>query len=171
MTASSNSDLSLQPGTPFCQTDMRLSKVSQRSAIMRAVRSKNTGPELLLRQLLWNMGYRYRLHRSTLPGKPDICMVSRRKVIFVHGCFWHQHARCRKAGLPRSNRSYWAPKLRENVERDREAMRQLRKMGWDVLVVWQCALKNIGLIESRLQSFLGPPTSRPKRGAPNSTPT
>src|ERR1043166_5155709 len=102
---------------------------SIRSDIMRAVRSKNTGPELFVRSLLSAMGYRYRLHKASLPGRPDFAIVSKRKAIFVHGCFWHQHPRCRKAGMPKSNVNYWEAKLRRNVERDRLARRALRKMG------------------------------------------
>src|SRR5713226_4333281 len=132
---------------------MRSTEADKRSGIMRAVRSKHTGPELQLRKLLSEMGYRYRLNEASLPGKPDVCLASKRKAIFVHGCFWHQHSHCRKAGMPKTNQSYWAPKLRGNVERDREVRRKLRKMGWGVLIVWQCGLKNVELTRTKLRKF------------------
>jgi DNA mismatch endonuclease (patch repair protein) len=145
-----------------------MKKSDKRSKIMRAVRSKSTGPELLLRKLLSKMGYRYRLHTKSLPGKPDIVFSSRRKTIFVHGCFWHRHPGCPKARLPKSNLTYWEPKLRGNVERDRLARRALRKMKWDVLIVWQCRLKNAKLVEKQLRKFLGSPSARAK-GSPANT--
>ena len=140
-----------------------------RSRIMRAVHSKNTGPERQLRSLLWHLGYRYRLHCRLLPGKPDIAMRRRKKVIFVHGCFWHQHPGCRKAGIPKTHRRYWVPKLRRNRERDKEVLSSLRALGWAALVVWQCELRDPSALRRRLRSFLGSPTSPSKRSAANST--
>jgi DNA mismatch endonuclease (patch repair protein) len=147
----------------------KVKTTATRSAIMRAVRSKHTGPELVLRHLLSRMGYRYRLHNSFLPGKPDVSFSAKKKVIFLHGCFWHQHSRCKKSSFPKSNLSYWTPKLRSNVERDQRVRRALRKLGWEVLVVWQCGLRNEKATRIRLKQFLGSPSSRAKRSASNMT--
>jgi DNA mismatch endonuclease, patch repair protein len=114
-----------------------------RSRIMRAIRSKNTRPEKAVREYLFAKGYRYRIHYNKLPGRPDLCFPSRKKAIFVHGCFWHQHAdaRCPIRGIPASNRKYWGPKLRRNKARDIENVTSLKKLGWKVLVVWECAIR------------------------------
>lgn len=141
-----------------------------RSRIMRSVRSKDTGPERRLRSILWDMGVRYRLHRRGLPGRPDIAMIGRRKAIFVHGCFWHQHPRCPKAAKPKTRRHYWIPKLLRNRQRDREAERELRKLGWSVLVIWECEFRNGDAVRSKLIRFLGPISTLAKRRAANSTP-
>ena len=122
---------------------------------LAAVKSKNTVPEMTVRRLLHSLGYRYRIHRSDLPGKPDLAFPGRRKVIFVHGCFWHQHEGCKGAHLPKSNSSYWSPKLARNVARDTTHLATLAAAGWDCLVVWECELKSGGLA-GRLQEFLGP---------------
>ena len=124
-----------------------------RSKMMAAVRSKDTQPEMLVRRLVHGMGYRYRLHRSNLPGKPDLVLPSRRKIIFVHGCFWHQHT-CRGAHLPKSNTSYWGPKLERNRARDKKHLKALRSMGWKCLVVWECELKNLERVRLRISRFL-----------------
>lgn len=128
-----------------------------RRRIMRAVHSKNTGPERRVRSLLWRMGYRFRLHRQGLPGKPDIVLVGRRKIVFVHGCFWHRHPGCRKAKVPKSRKSYWVPKLRRNRQRDQQSIDALGALGWKVLVVWQCELADEPALENTLRRFLGPP--------------
>ena len=125
----------------------------QRHRIMRAVKRENTGPELVVRRLLYRMGYRYRLQRKDLPGKPDIAFMSRRKAIFVHGCFWHRHD-CSKGRLPKSRLHYWRPKLQKNVERDRAVQNRLRSLGWDVLVIWQCETADLEALASRLQYFV-----------------
>lgn len=125
---------------------------AQRSRIMRAVKSRDTNPELAVRRLLHSMGYRYRLHRPGLPGKPDIVFSSRRKVIFVHGCFWHGHDCARGARVPASNTEYWTAKIGRNVARDRGTLAQLTDAGWAVLVLWECELGD-GLAE-RLKGFL-----------------
>ena len=104
---------------------------------MRAIRSKGMKPELAVRRLVHAMGYRYRLHRHELPGRPDMVFPGRRKVIFVHGCFWHQHPDCKLAHRPRSNLEYWGPKLHRNQERDSEHRARLAELGWDVLVIWE----------------------------------
>jgi len=125
-----------------------------RSQIMRAVKSKDTKPELLVRRLVHSLGYRYRLHRRDLPGCPDIVFGPRRKVIFVHGCFWHGHSCKRGNRMPRSNADYWEKKISRNIERDEQAISDLTAEGWDVLVVWECEIQNKGLSD-KLVGFLG----------------
>jgi len=112
----------------------------ERSEIMRRVRGVDTGPELQVRRLVYSMGFRYRLHCSDLPGRPDLVFRKLKKVIFVHGCFWHQHPGCVRSALPKSRSSYWQEKLLNNARRDAKAMRQLRRDGWKVLVLWECQL-------------------------------
>jgi DNA mismatch endonuclease (patch repair protein) len=113
------------------------------------------------------MGFRYRLHRKDLPGKPDIVFVSRRKVIFVHGCFWHQHQDCRDGRMPRSNLGYWEPKLARNVQRDAQTSNALRTAGWDVLIVWECETGNVSALTQRLKGFLE--STMPKRDETKNT--
>ena len=132
----------------------RFSK-EKRSEIMSRVRSRNTKPELQVRSLLHRMGYRFRLHRSDLPGKPDIVLPMYRTVIFVHGCFWHQHPGCKKATIPRTNREFWEAKLNRNVERDREVRQKLQDLGWNVIAVWGCETKgDLELLMDRLHHQL-----------------
>ncbi len=126
----------------------------QRRRIMQAVKSENTKPELVVRRLLHGMGYRYRLHRKDLPGRPDIALISRRRAIFVHGCFWHGHD-CRKGRLPKSRLDYWEPKLERNKKRDEEKVKMLESLGWSVLIVWQCETVDLDAISSRLRDFVG----------------
>jgi DNA mismatch endonuclease, patch repair protein len=130
----------------------------QRSERMRRVRGKDTKPELLVRKLLHGLGYRFRLHRKDLPGRPDITFLGRRKVIFVHGCFWHQHG-CGHYKLPQSSTEFWQTKLTGNVERDTRDIQRLHDLGWKVAVVWECELRDQDAISKRLTRFLGP-TSR-----------
>lgn len=129
----------------------------QRSANMARIRSTGMKPEMLVRRLAHSMGYRFRLHRRDLPGKPDLVFPGRRSVIFVHGCFWHQHPdpECRDARPPRSRTEYWGPKLQRNVERDAENVARLEAMGWRVLVLWECELKDRNVVADQLRSFLG----------------
>ena len=129
----------------------------RRSANMRAIRSESTKPEMAVRQLVHRMGYRYRLHRKDLPGKPDLVFASRRKVIFVHGCFWHQHPdkHCKDARPPRSNLDYWQPKLARNIARDGENQAALAAQGWRLLVIWECETTNPRDLARRVKSFLG----------------
>ena len=124
---------------------------------MRAIRSKGMKPELAVRRLVHAMGYRYRLHRHDLPGRPDMVFPKRRKVIFVHGCFWHQHPDpdCKLAHRPRSNLEYWEPKLRRNQERDEAHRARLADLGWEVMVLWECEVKNGAGLAQRIQDFLG----------------
>ena len=121
---------------------------------MAAVRSTDTGPEMAVRSAVHRLGYRYRLHVRTLPGCPDIVFPARRKVIFVHGCFWHRHSRCRYATDPKTRREFWQKKFDSNVVRDRRAKKALRRDGWNVLVVWQCELKQPQTMVKRLDAFL-----------------
>ncbi|SMQ69416.1 T/G mismatch-specific endonuclease [Altererythrobacter xiamenensis] len=125
----------------------------QRRRIMQAVGTKNTGPEMKVRQILHALGLRFRLHRKDLPGKPDIVLPRHRKVIFVHGCFWHAHG-CAKGQPPKSRPDYWLPKLARNVERDRTKKEQLESLGWQVLVLWQCEIKESEQLAARLQAFV-----------------
>lgn len=112
----------------------------KRSETMSRVKSVNTKPELRVRSALHRMGYRFRLHRKDLPGNPDIVLPKHRTVVFVHGCFWHQHPGCRKATIPQTNREYWESKLGRNVERDRKAQQALVEQGWRVLTLWECKI-------------------------------
>jgi DNA mismatch endonuclease (patch repair protein) len=123
---------------------------------MAAIKSKGMKPELLVRRLLHSLGYRFRLHRRDLPGCPDIVFPSRRKAIFVHGCFWHQHG-CKLSHVPKSRLDYWTPKLKRNVERHSKNITALRGEGWDVLTVWECKLKDGEDLDRSLTSFLGAP--------------
>lgn len=129
----------------------------RRSEIMSNIRAKGMKPEMIVRRLTHAMGFRYQLHRKDLPGKPDLVFPSRRKVIFVHGCFWHQHddPSCKIARVPQSNREYWLPKLQRNAERDTESQAQLYAMGWDTLIIWECKVRAGDPIEERIRNFLG----------------
>jgi len=120
---------------------------------MQAVGTKDTGPELAVRRLLHSHGYRYRLHQDGLPGHPDIVFPSRRKVVFVHGCFWHGHT-CHKGSLPKTRIDYWEPKLVANHARDVRTALQLRALGWEVLTVWQCEIRNLDKLTRKLVRFL-----------------
>ncbi|WP_316228737.1 very short patch repair endonuclease [Bradyrhizobium sp. SZCCHNR1045] len=128
----------------------------QRSANMRAVKSRDTRPELAVRRTLHRLGYRYRLHRRDLPGKPDLVFGPKRKVIFVHGCFWHSHDRddCPGRGQPKSNTTFWNSKLKRNKERDAEQLAALANSGWEVLTIWECETRDVNLLERRLHNFL-----------------
>lgn len=128
----------------------------QRSARMALIHARDTKPELAVRRLLHGLGYRYRLHVGALPGRPDLVFASRRKVIFVHGCFWHQHASatCKLARLPKSRLDFWLPKLERNRERDRETRAALRRLGWRALVVWECGLRDLAAVERRTRRFM-----------------
>lgn len=126
----------------------------RRSENMRAIRSKNTVPELIVRRLVRSLGVGYRLHYP-LPGKPDLTFIGRKKVIFVHGCFWHKHE-CPSVRVPKSNQTYWEPKLSRTRERDAATADKLSALGWSVLTIWECELKNESDLRARLQDFLMP---------------
>lgn len=130
----------------------------ERSERMGKVRSTDTQPELVVRRLVHGMGYRYRLHRKDLPGKPDLVFPGRRKVIFVHGCFWHRHddPACRLARLPKSRLDFWLPKLTANGERDARTVARLVELGWGVMTVWECQVRDASALNRRIREFLDP---------------
>lgn len=128
-----------------------------RSQHMARVKNRNTKPELIVRHLLHTMGYRFRLHRKDLPGSPDIVLPRHRKVVFTHGCFWHGHAGCRRAGRPTSNRAFWDKKIDRNIERDEIAVMALRASGWQVLVVWECETRDRESLSHVLAEFMSSP--------------
>ncbi|RKR43610.1 T/G mismatch-specific endonuclease [Paraburkholderia sp. BL17N1] len=121
---------------------------------MGRVQSRNTKPEMLVRRLIYAMGYRYRLHARDLAGKPDLVFRSRHKVIFVHGCFWHRHSGCALARLPKSRQEFWLPKLEANRQRDTKNERSLQDANWSVLIVWECELNDVVKLKNRIKEFL-----------------
>lgn len=123
-----------------------------RSWNMSRIRSSNTKPERIVRSLLHRMGYRFRLHRKDLPGRPDIVLPGRRVVILVHGCYWHRHSGCRFAYTPKSNLAFWQAKFQENVNRDHRQVNHLRELGWEVITVWECETKRPGMLAERLRN-------------------
>lgn len=127
-----------------------------RSAIMRAVKSTDTTPEMIVRRLVHGLGYRYRLQRNDLPGKPDLTFVGRRKIVMVNGCFWHGHDCTRGARQPKSNSDYWKAKIGRNVARDAVNLAALQQLGWDVLTIWECETRTTdrSILERRLHEFL-----------------
>ena len=130
-----------------------------RSENMRRIRSKNTSPEMAVRQMLRALGYRgYRLHRKDLPGKPDIAFIGLKKAIQVHGCFWHGHDCKEGVRRPRSNREYWLPKIDRNIERDAEHLVALRQQGWAVLTIWDCEVGDADALTRRLKAFMANPS-------------
>ncbi|MDQ0341151.1 DNA mismatch endonuclease (patch repair protein) [Caldalkalibacillus uzonensis] len=108
---------------------------------MSNIKNQNTKPELLIRSLLHKMGYRFRLHRKDLPGRPDLVLPKYKTVIFIHGCFWHQHPNCKKATIPKRNREFWLKKLTRNMERDQQVIEELESMGWNIIIIWECQVK------------------------------
>ena len=127
---------------------------AERSKQMGLVRAKNTKPELLVRRLVHRLGYRFRLHRRDLPGKPDLVFPARRKIIFVHGCFWHGHE-CRLGRRrPKSRLDYWIPKISRNNQRDQKTLRKLRGMRWKCLVLWECQLRDVEKLTIQITRFL-----------------
>ncbi len=135
-----------------CMTD-RVDK-AKRSAMMAAVRSKNTKPELVVRKLAFSLGYRYRLNYKGLLGRPDLVFVGKRKAIFVHGCFWHRHKNCPMASMPQTHASFWRKKFVDNEVRDKRVLDALRESGWKVMIVWQCELRDIKKVTESLKNFL-----------------
>jgi len=127
---------------------------AERSEIMARVRAKNSRPELVVRKIVFALGYRYRLHVRKLPGCPDLVFKNRRKVIFVHGCFWHRHAGCALARMPKSRLGFWVPKLEGNRKRDERNKRALMKDGWKVLTIWECQLRDTGRLQAVVRRFL-----------------
>ena len=130
----------------------------RRAENMRRIKSKNTKPEMVVRSLVHRLGYRYRLHRLDLPGKPDLVFSPRRKIIFVHGCFWHGHEDPDCADgrrQPKSNLDYWLPKLARNKERDQVQAAEIETLGWAVMIVWECETRDRPGLTARLRAFLG----------------
>lgn len=138
-----------------------------RSRTMRAVTQKDTKPELRVRRRLHALGYRFRLHRRDLPGTPDIVLPRHKAVILVHGCFWHQHPGCRHAARPRTRQDYWLPKLDRNVARDARAIAALEALGWRVLVLWECELRESKELDAVLHRFIRSPYQHVVRSGEN----
>ena len=135
----------------------------KRSEVMRAIKGRGTGPELIVRRLIWSLGGRYRLNRADLPGKPDIVLAGRRLAIFVHGCFWHGHDCARGARVPKANRDYWMAKVASNRRRDAAARIALEADGWRIETVWECALRRPETVTAAAAAWLKrapPPRSR-----------
>ena len=123
----------------------------KRSWNMSRIRSKDTKPEVAVRSLLHRMGYRFRLHCKHLPGKPDIVLPRYNTAIFVHGCFWHGHKRCKRSNIPKSNQTYWLSKIQRNIERDRDHQKKLKGTGWNVIIIWECECKNLEKIVRKIK--------------------
>lgn len=126
----------------------------KRSDVMSRIKGRNTKPELVVRSLLHRMGYRFRLHRADLPGKPDIVLPRYQTVIFVHGCFWHRHKGCRLAYTPKSRTEFWSVKFESNMTRDKQVKSKLEFLGWQVIIVWECELRGPSQLSSRIDSAL-----------------
>ncbi|MDA8170250.1 MAG: DNA mismatch endonuclease Vsr [Nitrospiraceae bacterium] len=127
----------------------------RRSANMRKIRSRDTSPEILVRRLVHGMGFRFRLHDTRLPGKPDIVLPRLKRIIEVRGCFWHQHPGCIDSHIPKTRLKYWVPKLAKNKRRDKENEAKLNALGWRMFVVWECEIKDTKKLVKRLARFLG----------------
>ena len=150
----STKNLGLPPETDTTPARSDVLTPEQRSRCMSRIKGKDTAPERAIRSLVFGMGYRYRLHDKHLPGKPDLVFSSRRKVIFVHGCFWHMHS-CKYGQVKtKTNEQFWEAKRRRNVERDRESEAALAQAGWSSLVVWECEMKDLSILKKKLQAFL-----------------
>lgn len=132
----------------------------KRSALMARVRDKHSKPELVVRRMAHSMGFRFRLHRKDLPGTPDLVFPKSRKAIFVHGCFWHRHKGCSRTTSPKTRSHYWADKFETNIKRDAIKEGNLRALGWDVLVIWECQTFNIGKLAKRIAEFCSRPSLR-----------
>ncbi|RIV63261.1 very short patch repair endonuclease [Burkholderia pseudomallei] len=126
---------------------------AERSALMSRIRSENTRPEIAVRSILHRLGYRFRLHRKDLPGRPDIVLPRHRKIVLVHGCFWHGHT-CRLASKPKSNESYWSTKIQANRARDARNLEALIQQGWSVLELWECEVRKLEGVEEKLRAFM-----------------
>lgn len=126
----------------------------KRSAIMARIKGQNTKPEILVRKLVHSLGFRFRIHQNTIPGKPDLVLPRHEKIIFVHGCFWHGHVGCSRGDLPSTNIEFWEKKILGNRKRDTRVRAKLNRGGWQVLVIWQCQTKDIESLTRRLKRFL-----------------
>ncbi len=142
---------------------------NQRSRNMSAIRGKDTKPEIVVRRVAHRLGYRFRLHRQDLSGRPDLVFPRLRKVVFVHGCFWHMHS-CRKGCVtPKTNADFWQAKRAGNVARDRRTVRRLRADGWKVLVLWECQTRDTDAVRDRLSEFLSCPSAIMRRTSPSAS--
>jgi DNA mismatch endonuclease (patch repair protein) len=130
-----------------------------RSDLMRRIKSAGSSPERLVLSITRRLIGYFRPHAKSLPGRPDVAIFSLQKAIFVHGCFWHQHRNCARSNIPKSNQKYWVPKLARNVQRDKENRRDLRRRGWEFLVVWECECRRPAILERKIKKFLGTQTS------------
>ncbi len=126
-----------------------------RSFIMRQIKSKDTRPEMMVRRLVFGLGYRYRLHRKTLPGRPDLAFIAKKKAIFVNGCFWHGHACPNGQRVPRTNTDFWVQKITRNKARDAASLKGLAELGWQALTIWECEMKDADALRRRIVEFLG----------------
>lgn len=133
---------------------MDVVSAERRSVLMAGIRSRDTGPELIVRRIAHRLGYRFRTHRRDLPGTPDIVFPGRRKIVFVHGCFWHRHPNCRLAYEPKSNVDFWQEKFRANVARDRRVSAALQTQGWSNLTIWECEVKDLVGLAQKLEGHL-----------------
>lgn len=134
---------------------MDIWSAEKRSAVMARIRSKNTRPEILLRSRLFKEGFRYRINKKDLPGKPDIVLSKFKTIIFIHGCFWHQHKNCIDGKIPKSNIEFWTKKLNRNIERDKINSLNLKNAGWNVVIVWECEImKNLNGIIDKIKQYL-----------------
>ena len=122
----------------------------KRSWNMSLIKAKDTKPEVIVRRIIHRLGFRFRLHKSDLPGKPDIVLKKYQTVIFVHGCFWHQHTSCSRANIPKTNKQYWMPKLERNAVRDKINKRKLKKDGWRIITIWECQIKDPEQLKDKL---------------------
>lgn len=128
----------------------------QRRRCMANIKNKDTKPEIIVRRLLWSLGFRYRLHRKDLPGKPDIVLPGHKKIIMVHGCFWHMHSCKYGSVFPRTNADFWQAKRMANKIRDSENRAALERLGWEVLIIWECQTKNMAELSRKITRFLTP---------------
>ena len=129
---------------------------SKRSYNMSKIKGKDTRPELIVRKILYKKGYRYRLHGTKVIGKPDIIFEKRKKIIFVHGCFWHRHENCKYSTFPKTNRAFWNKKFDDNIKRDDTVKKQLLEMGYNVMIIWECQTKDVSSLEAKMLEFIGP---------------
>lgn len=127
--------------------------VEKRSWNMSRIRSRDTKPERLVRSLLHSIGYRFRLHVKKLPGCPDIVLAKHKTIIFIHGCFWHRHAGCKYAYIPKSKKAFWGKKFQQNLSRDEMVMKELMNLGWNVHIIWECEIKDIDHLKRKIENF------------------
>ena len=126
----------------------------QRKLCMTKIKAKNTKPEIAVRKVLSRLGERYRLHNSKLAGKPDIVIVKTKKIIFINGCFWHQHKNCKKQAMPKANKKYWESKLKRNIEKQAQDIKLLKKQGWEIYKIWECQTNNEDKLTQKILKML-----------------